>query len=193
MSYWDLLHRYLFAVLWLCWAAYWWLRSHDVKATARRESTQQRLLHIAPLAVAVLLFWQTLIPIPFLYVRFVPFSEAIFVAGAALTLAGLLFTVWARIHIGRNWSGVVTVKENHELVTSGPYAIVRHPIYSGLLLGFAGSALALGEVRGLVAVALALWSFQRRIGTEERWMREQFGAAYQAYGERVARLVPFLY
>ena len=109
------------------------------------------------------------------------------------TAAGLLFTVWARIHIGRNWSGTVTIKEGHELITSGPYAIVRHPIYAGLLLAFVGSGLARGEWRGVLAVVIAFLALWRKLRLEERWMREQFGPAYQAYSQRVAALIPFLF
>jgi protein-S-isoprenylcysteine O-methyltransferase Ste14 len=110
-----------------------------------------------------------------------------------LTLAGLLFSAWARVHLGGNWSGIVTVKEDHELVRSGPYGIVRHPIYSGLLLAVVGSALARGEWRGVVAVVIVFWAFRRKMQTEERWMRERFGNGYQAYSERVPALVPFIF
>jgi protein-S-isoprenylcysteine O-methyltransferase Ste14 len=110
--------------------------------------------------------------------------------GAAVNLVGILFTVWARIYLGRNWSATVTLKEDHELVTSGPYGIVRHPIYTGLLLGFTGFAIARGEWRcilGIVIMALAFW---RKLRIEERWMLEQFGDAYRAYRQRVAALIP---
>ena len=188
----DLAYRFLFPALWLGWAACWWLLSHDVKATARRESMASRLLHIVPLALAVALLWLPSVPLAVLNERFLPWAAWTFWAGAMLTVAGLLFTVSARLHLGRNWSGIVTVKEGHELVTGGPYRFVRHPIYSGLLLAFVGSGLARGEWRGVVAVALVLWALWRKLRVEERWMRERFGAAYEAYSERVAALVPYL-
>src|SRR5208283_1839808 len=117
---------------------------------------------------------------------FLPWSTWLFWVGAALTATGLLFTVWARIHIGKNWSGIVTIKEGHELITTGPYAIVRHPIYAGLLLAFVGSALARAEWRRVLAVAIAIWAFWHKLRIEEQWMREQFGNAYQEYLQRVA-------
>jgi len=82
------------------------------------------------------------------------------------------------------------VKRDHTLVTTGPYAIVRHPIYTGLLLAFAGTALALGEVRGVLAIAIATASLWRKLRLEERWMGEQFGDAYERYRSRVPALVP---
>ena len=86
----------------------------------------------------------------------------------------------------------MTIKQDHELVTSGPYALVRHPIYAGLMLAFAGSAIARAEWRGILAVAIALWALWRKLRLEEQWMRERFGEAYQKYSSRVAALVPFV-
>jgi hypothetical protein len=74
--------------------------------------------------------------------------------GAALTALGLSFTSWARVHLGRNWSGTVTLKDDHALIRTGPYRRVRHPIYSGALLALAGTVLAVGQWRGVIALAL---------------------------------------
>jgi len=185
-------YRYLFPVLWLGWAGYWWAAARDVKPTARHESLSSRLLHIVPLAVAVALLWLPQSPIPVLGERLLPPGIWPFWTGALLTVAGLLFTVWARVHLGRNWSATITVKQGHELITSGPYRLVRHPIYAGLLLAFIGSGLARAEWRGALAVALAFWALWRKLRIEERWMREQFGAAYDEYARRVGALVPFI-
>lgn len=86
----------------------------------------------------------------------------------------------------------MTIKEGHELITSGPYAIVRHPIYCGVLLAFIGSAMARGDGRGVLAVLLAFFAFWRKIQLEERRLQEQFGEAFEAYRLRVAAPVPFL-
>ena len=187
-----LVYSYLFPVMWLSWGAYWWALSRNVKVAARRESLPSRLLHIGPLLLALLLLWVPSVPLPFLGARFLPLATWPFWAGAVLAAGGLLLTVWARHHIGGNWSGIVTIKEGHELITSGPYAIVRHPIYTGLLLAFVGSAMARGEWRGILAVAIALWALWRKLRLEECWMREQFGEAYQAYCRRVSALLPFI-
>ena len=188
----PLVYRYAFPALWLSWVAYWWAASRNVKNTLRRESPASRLSHMVPLAIAVLLFSVRRAPIDFLGERFLPLAEWPFWLGALLTAGGLLFTVWARLQLGRNWSGTVTIKEGHDLVASGPYALVRHPIYTGLLLAFLGSALALGEWRGALAFALAAGALWRKLRLEERWMRQQFADAYEAYSQRVAALIPFV-
>jgi protein-S-isoprenylcysteine O-methyltransferase Ste14 len=100
------------------------------------------------------------------------------------------FAIWARATLGRNWSAVVQVKQGHELVERGPYRWVRHPIYTGLLMGFLGTACALGEWRGLLGTAIVGVSFWFKLKLEERWMREQFGARYEDYMRRVKALIP---
>ena len=185
-------YRYVFSVLWVSWVVYWWVASRDVKSTVQRESLASRLSHIVPLSFAVLLYSWHRVRIPLLAERFLPLSEWSFWIGVFLTAGGLLFTVWARLHLGRNWSGSVTIKQGHELVMSGPYALVRHPIYTGLLLALLGSTLALGDWRGVLAFALAAGALWRKLRVEERWMRQQFGDAYQVYSQRVAALIPFV-
>jgi protein-S-isoprenylcysteine O-methyltransferase Ste14 len=185
----------VFAAMWLAWLACWGLFSLRVKATARRESVASRLSYIVPIAIAAVLVGVPSLDIPLLGERFLPSGSwrTWSLVGVAVTLCGLLFTVWARVHLGRNWSGTVTIKEDHELITSGPYRVVRHPIYTGLLLAFIGQAIAGGQWRGAIAVALAAGAFWKKLRIEEHWMREHFGNAYQAYSERVAALIPFVF
>ena len=185
----DMIYRVLFPAVWLLWGFYWLALSRDVKATREREPPLSRVLHVAPLVAAVLLLSA---PPPALAGRFMPLAVWPFWVGLAVAVGGLLFTVWARRHIARNWSGIVTIKEDHELVTSGPYAIVRHPIYTGLLIGLAGSALARGDWSAVLAVAIAGAALWRKLRVEERWMRGRFGAAYEAYSARVPPLIPSL-
>jgi protein-S-isoprenylcysteine O-methyltransferase Ste14 len=185
-------YRYAFPALWLIWAIYWWVLSRDVKSAVRREPWESRLMHVVPLLIAFYLLWAARVPIAFLEERFLPLAASLFWIGLALTVGGLLLSVWARRHIGKNWSGFVTIKKGHELITSGPYSLVRHPIYTGLLLAFIGSAVARGEWRGVLAVALATLALWRKLRVEERWMYERFGEAYRDYSKRVAALVPFV-
>ncbi|HTY50125.1 MAG TPA: isoprenylcysteine carboxylmethyltransferase family protein [Steroidobacteraceae bacterium] len=185
-------YRTFFPLVWLAWVITWYVFARNVKTTVRRQPTLPRLLDVTLLVAAAALLWDIRFPVPALMARFLPDSLWQFWAGlgALLTLAGLSFSVWARVHLGRNWSGVITIKADHELITTGPYALVRHPIYSGLVLGFIGTALAVGQWRGVLSVALALVCFVQRMRTEESWMRQQFGAAYVAYAQRVRAFIP---
>jgi protein-S-isoprenylcysteine O-methyltransferase Ste14 len=185
-------YRYLFPAMWLTWALYWWVLSLDVKTPSRIEPFESRLLHVVPLMLAFYLLSVPKLGYSVLNERFLPWSAWAFWVGAVLTAGGLFFAIWARHHLGKNWSGIVTVKEDHELIMTGPYGIVRLPIYTGLLLAFVGTAIALGEWRGVLAFAIVLWSLLRKLRFEERWMREQFGETYEAYSRRVPAIVPFV-
>lgn len=86
----------------------------------------------------------------------------------------------------------MSIKEDHQLITSGPYALVRHPIYTGLLLALVGSAMAMGEWRAVLAFSLAWLALWRKLRLEEHLMHRQFGETYQAYCQRVPALIPFV-
>ena len=178
--------------LWLAWALYWAAAARGVKQAARREPLWSRAAHIGPLLAAAALLCAPRLPWALLHER-LPFArDAAAWLGAVIASLGLALTVWARVHLGRNWSGTVTVKQGHELVRTGPYAWVRHPIYTGLLLMLLGTALALGEWRGVLALLIAFAALWRKLKLEERWMRETFGEAYDDYRRGVKALLPGL-
>ena len=98
----------------------------------------------------------------------------------------------ARALLGRNWSGTVTLKENHELIVRGPYRLVRHPIYAGLMAMMIATALQQGHVAGLLGVVLVFVSFWIKSSYEEEVMLKQFPEQYADYRQRVKRIIPFL-
>jgi len=110
----------------------------------------------------------------------------------ALIAIGFAFAWWARIHLGRLWSGRITAKAGHRVVDSGPYAMVRHPIYTGILLAIYATAALKGTALGLagaVVITIGLWMKAR---LEESWLRQELGSdSYDAYRRRVSMLVPF--
>ena len=178
--------------LWVAWLLYWWVSSRNVKATRRRESVASGAAHIIPLAVAIWMIAAPKLPGDFLGGRIFPPAPLALIVGVAAVAAGLAFTVWARICLGRNWSGTVTLKQDHELVRTGPYRFVRHPIYTGLLVAIAGSAVVRGEWRAALAFVIAFAALWRKLRLEERWLEETFGEAYARYRAEVAALIPFL-
>jgi protein-S-isoprenylcysteine O-methyltransferase Ste14 len=187
-------YEIFFYGIWVLWSILWVVLARNVKVTARRQAALPRLLNMALLVCAAAVLAAPHLPVAGLEVRLLPGSQwKLWAAlGAALTFLGLLFTVWARITLGRNWSGVAAVKADHELITGGPYGWVRHPIYSGLALAFVGMAIAGGQWRGVLSIALVLVAIVQRIVVEERFMRQQFGAVYTAYAQRVRAFVPGL-
>jgi protein-S-isoprenylcysteine O-methyltransferase Ste14 len=185
-------YRWLFPLLWLAFIAFWIAMARGNKVVAERESAFSRLSHYLPLAIAIYLLAAPHVPFAPLNDRFAPLSLRLVRLGAALTFAGIAFAIWARVWIAGNWSSDVTLKRDHELVVNGPYAFVRHPIYTGILLALLGTALAVGEWRGLLAIVFAAAAFWRKLGIEEAVMLRQFGEAYVRYAARVPALIPFV-
>ena len=180
-----------FPVVWIVFVLYWQIKAADTKATQRLEPAASRILRVLIFLIAIALL-SIRIPLPWLYVQLWPQGYLPFWLGAAITVAGLLFAVWAREHLGRNWSRSVTIKQGHELITTGPYAVVRHPIYTGILTGFLGMAIAISQVRGFIVFVLIFVVFWVKLRMEEKWMRSQFGETYATYARQTAALVPYL-
>jgi len=186
-----LIYHWLFTVTWIAFFIYWQVMAINTKTTERLEPVSSRALRVLLFAAGIALLSYPF-PAAWLNLQLLPQGRLSFWAGFAITVAGLLFCIWARVHLGRNWSRSVTIKQDHELIVTGPYALVRHPIYSGLFAGFIGTGLAVGQVRAVLAFALVVLSFWYKLRLEEKWMREQFGAAYEAYTRRVKAVVPWV-
>lgn len=185
-------YQWFFPVFWIVFLVYWQIRAGNTKTTMRLERPLSRIVRALVFLAAILLLSLPDLPARILYRPLIAQGYATFYGGAVLSVAGILFAVWAREHLGSNWSRSVTLKQDHELITSGPYALVRHPIYTGILAGFLGTAIAEGQLRSLIAfllVALILWV---KLRLEEQWMRSEFGETYDAYARRVHGLVPFV-
>lgn len=182
-----------FLVVWIVFFLYWQIRAAGTKTTRRLEPGASPVMRPLVFLIVVVLLFTTLVPLPWLYRNLWPSGIWPFWVGAALTSGGLLFAVWAREHLGRNWSRSVSIKQGHELITTGPYALVRHPIYTGILMGFLGTAIATSQIRGLICFALVFLVFWPKLRLEEEWMRSQFGETYATYAHRTAALVPYIF
>jgi protein-S-isoprenylcysteine O-methyltransferase Ste14 len=186
-----LLYHYLFTAAWIAFLVYWQIMAIRVKRTQQLEPFASRLRRVLMFGAGIVLL-SFPFPPAWLNLQLWPRDRLTFWAGFAITLAGLLFSVWARVHLGRNWSRSVTIKQDHELIVTGPYGLVRHPIYSGLFLAFLGTVLVIAELRAVLGFALIVIPLCIKLRLEEKWMHAQFGTAYQAYSQRVAALVPFV-
>ena len=177
--------------LWLIWLAYWMIASLRTKPVQRQESPGSRLSHILPLLAGVALLMSSREAGPLLTQRFLPAAAWTYWLGAVLVAAGLAFAIWARVRLAGNWSGTVTLKQDHSLTRDGPYRFVRHPIYTGILLALLGTAIAIGEWRGLVGLGLITLSFLRKIAIEEQFLTARFADAYARYRAEVPALIPW--
>ena len=177
---------------WVFMGIIWLLGSLRTKRTVRRPEIGKYLITSLLASTGFLLLFLPHIRGP-LGMMILPQTPLLGIAGVLLTYAGAAFATWARITLGSNWSGATaTIKRDHELIQSGPYAMVRHPIYTGLLLAVLGTALTLGNLAGIVSIVLCSIGFLMRIPTEEAAMTVQFPDAYPAYRRRTKALIPFV-
>jgi protein-S-isoprenylcysteine O-methyltransferase Ste14 len=184
--------RQLTSFLWLVLALVWVVSALRTKRTVQSQSSASQLLYTAILVVGVMIFAKQS-GIPWFDRQLFPVTVPIALAGLLVVLIGVAFSIWARFMLGSNWSNRVTVKENHTLVRTGPYRIVRHPIYSGILLGMLGSALQRGGIRCFVGVLICGLSFWLKTRAEERFMVQSFGEEYLQYRHKVKALAPFIF
>lgn len=168
----------------------WLIGLAFTKRTVRSQPSGTHLFHLALAALGFLLLGSRYFEFGWLAERFLPSTYPVKLVGLAITIAGCLFAIWARFTLGSNWSGRATVKAGHELITSGPYSIARHPIYTGLLVGALGTAVAEGQVRCLLGFVLIVLALAVKMSQEERLMLQTFPETYPAYRHRVKALIP---
>lgn len=171
-------------------SVYWSIAARDSAPTKTSESKWSRGLHLTLVNGGVLLL---ILPVPGLTRRFLPVGNFLVVAGLIIEAAFILLAVWARRSLGSNWSGEVRVATGHQLIRSGPYRYIRHPIYTAVLGMYCGVALVSGEIHAPIALLIVALAYWRKIRMEERAMSETFGADHEAYRRETWALVPFLF
>ncbi|MGA7854742.1 MAG: isoprenylcysteine carboxylmethyltransferase family protein [Candidatus Acidiferrales bacterium] len=175
---------------WLLLAAYWFFAALGAKRPAKKENSGERIMHIAFMAVGFFMFYGSAFRFGVLNRRFLLDELWIAWVGAVITLLGVLFAIWARFTIGKEWSAEVQIKEGHQLIRSGPYAHIRHPIYTGILLALCGTAIAIGEYRAILGLVLFLVGFIRKAKKEERFLAGEFGTAFDEHRRRTGFFLP---
>lgn len=177
---------------WIVWAVWWIVAATRTNRMKQREPAREWLLRLAVVAAALELLFQRGPYLGLLNRRFVPHSPAIRDVGAALTCIGLGFSIWARQHIGRYWSGSVSIRADHQLIRTGPYSRIRHPIYTGILVGLAGTLLADGHYSAIVAFLIVLGGLSWKALQEENLLRREFGPAFEEHRRLTGFFLPRL-
>lgn len=185
-------HKYLFKAGLVCWVIfglYWEIASKNSAPATSSESKLSRAIHVTLTTVALVLEFAPIHGIGRLY----PAIPAVMATGVGLETAGLAFAIWARRHLGQHWSGEITIKVDHELIQTGPYRLVRHPIYTGLLTMCLGTALLTGERLALLGLAMVFYAYYRKTRLEEANLNIVFGPRYDAYRSKTSAIIPGIY
>ena len=181
------IYNWLIIIFWIVWALVWAILARVSKKVISRPDEGVQYFG----AILFLLLFR-LIPRRYNHPSFIPHTPEIQAVGTVLCAVGIAFAIWARIHIGKNWSSGPSVQEDHQLVTSGPYRLVRHPIYTGMLLALFGSAFISGSIGICIFIFVGL-RFVWRVNTEEKIMIELFPQQYPEYKKRTKALIPFIW
>jgi len=178
------------AVVWIAYDVFVGI-GHSKRPKAKStESQKSRLVHqLLFLAGLILLF----VPVPGLTGHFATDTLTTAAVGLGIQIASTLFYFWSRSYLGRMWSGAISIMNDHQLVETGPYRLLRHPMYTAIFGMFIGTAIVSGQYHALIGVALGVLAYARKIPMEERVLREEFGEAYEAYRRKRWALVPWLY
>ena len=178
--------------VWPAFGIYWVASGLRGKAAETHEAHWYRVLRLSILALVFLLIFWRRAAFGFLSARSVPDISLLAYAGFVATLIGLAIAIWARVHLGQYWSDKVVLKIDHQLIRSGPYAYMRHPIYSGVLLGVLGTALVLGEWRGLLAFVILLVNYSIKARKEDRILAARFSSEFRRHEAHAGFLFPRL-
>jgi protein-S-isoprenylcysteine O-methyltransferase Ste14 len=182
------------SIIGICWAIfilYWVISALWVKVAAEKESVWSSLSHRVPLGCSYVLLANFRLPRP-MNLSITPHADWTGAMGASICVFGLLVTLWARWTLGGNWSSAVTFKQGHELIQTGPYRFVRHPIYTGLLVMALGTALNFGQLRCWLALPFMTAAFWIKLEQEEELLLRHFPDEYPIYMRQVKALVPFV-
>jgi protein-S-isoprenylcysteine O-methyltransferase Ste14 len=175
---------------WAAWAILWAAMAFFSKSNKRRESPGQRLQHVIPAMLGFLLLFREGVGSPWFTRAIFPDDPVLMLVCVALTMLGLLFSVWARLALGSNWSGTVTIKANHQLIRRGPYRFIRHPIYTGMLTALLTTAITQRLVSGVLGFAVVYFALYRKALREESFLSQEFGDAFAEHQRHTGMFLP---
>lgn len=176
--------------MWCVIEVYWDVSRKNAAADTDSESRGSRWLHLLLTSAAQILIF---LPIHGLRQRYLPASAFVTATGLTLNAMGLVLAIWSRRCLGRYWSGKITIKVDHQLIRSGPYRLIRHPIYTALLGLYLGTAIVSGELHALIGWVLAVIAYLRKIRMEENNLLKAFGDEYRNYRGESWALIPGIF
>src|SRR6266849_5538364 len=182
--------RLLIEAPWIIFVLYWIAGAIKTRATREKESAASRIAILAIEGTGYMLIFSGSAGIGFLGSRFVSRTLPSASLGVVLTWSGIGLAIWARYHLAEYWSARITIKEDHQLIRTGPYSHLRHPIYSGLVLATIGSAIVIDEWRCVLGVCLVLAGYCLKAKKEEAMLSQQFGEAFREHQEHTGFLIP---
>lgn len=183
---------YLILILWAGFFIYWWTSALLNWTPFKRAPSRFGFLTTMAVPAGVILVAFALVAPDLYTARVLPGLLPVAITGLLVTILGIGFAVWARVHLGKNWSSRPAIHENHTITRTGPYAIVRHPIYTGILTGILGTAIATGALLAFVTLFVIFVLFLIKIRMKEQFLLEEFGEDYERYRGEVRALVPWL-
>jgi protein-S-isoprenylcysteine O-methyltransferase Ste14 len=184
--------KYLIQGPWIVFMAYWVIAALNTQRTQRKESFGWRYGIMLAEILGFVLVFDGDADIGVLGRRVLHHNRDTAVVGIVLVWAGIALAIWARWHLGKYWSGRITIKEDHKLIRTGPYSRLRHPIYSGLDLAAIGSALLIDRWRCVAGVCVIILGFALKAKREESMLTAQFGAAFEEHRRHTGFLFPRL-
>ncbi|MGB7846645.1 MAG: isoprenylcysteine carboxylmethyltransferase family protein [Candidatus Acidiferrum sp.] len=176
--------------LWMLLAGVWLVLWFGMKKAKKLEGWGEHAQHGILVILGFWLLFGNLNNWGWLNYRMLPNVPAVWLAGLLLTAFGIGISIWARLSLGANWSGMVTLKNDHELVRKGLYRWIRHPIYTGILLGMIGSAMIKGHLRGWLGLVVVFAGFYFKARREERFLREEFGLSFDEHSRQTGMFLP---
>jgi protein-S-isoprenylcysteine O-methyltransferase Ste14 len=175
---------------WTIWAVWWLAMAFFSKSTKRRESAAQRIEHLVPAMLGFALVFREGFGGAWLARPIILANPVLLGFCVIVTILGLLFAVWARLVLGSNWSGTVTIKTNHQLIRRGPYRWIRHPIYTGMLAALLATAMIQGLLSGMIGFAFVLLALYRKARREELFLSQEFGDGFMEHRQHTGMFLP---
>ena len=175
---------------WTIWAVWWLAMAFFSKSNKRRESVGQRIEHLVPAILGFTLIFREGFAGSLLARPIISSNPLLLWLCVMVAILGLLFAVWARLILGSNWSGTVTIKTNHQLIRRGPYRWIRHPIYTGMLAALLATALIQGLLSGMIGFAFVLLALYRKARREESFLSQEFGEGFSEHRQHTGMFLP---